>query len=347
MQVCRDVEEWIEQQIQQQIQQQGKRCKKWPWPLSWLCQLVMVLVWVFVWVWTKIIRVVCEVVWAVANVLAALINFLAAIPILGPLIVAIGRAISSVISYIVGQLDGIARLAGLRLTKHLRVHVIPLCRGRIPLATEAHVREVMRRTEQIFYERAQIRVHTTFHSPVVNPPESSIHVGMNEDMIFDQAWLKGSWFQVHSLTLFESNVWASLGIGNPVVVYVVAGVGYGEDSSYRGVSGGPFVDWVAVEAMAVGNQIQATAPALGAAPVALQPPLLFPPVVATDFPVVGVPNPEYGEYLVAHEICHALGLMGHDNSNPGELMVPGAITGDALSPFQVGLIRSSAKVTFF
>ena len=347
MQVCKDVEDWIEEQVQQQVQQQQKRCKKWPWPLSWFCQLVMALVWVFVWIWTKIIRVVCEVVWTIANVLAALVNLLAAIPLLGPLILAIGRAFSSFISYLVGQFDGVARLAGLRLTKHLRVHVIPLCRGRIPLANKAHLEEAMRRTEQIFYERAQIRVHTTFHSPVVNPPESSIHVGMKEDMILDQAWLKGSWFQVHSLTLFESNVWASLGIGNPVVVYVVAGVGYGEDSSYQGVSGGPFVDWVAVEAMTVGNQIQAPVPAAGMPAIALQPPRLFPPVVATDFAVVGVPNPAYQESVIAHEICHALGLLGHANSNPGELMVPGTITGTALSPFQVGLIRSSPKVTFF
>lgn len=347
MQVCKDVEEWIEVEVQQQIAQQEKRCREWPWPLSWLCQLVTVLIWAWVWVWTKIMRVVCEIVWAVANVLAALVNLLAAIPILGPLIVAIGRAVTGVLSYIVGQLDGIARLAGLRITKHLRVHVIPLCRGHIPLATERHLQAAMRRTEQIFYQRAQIRVHTTFHSAVVNPPESSLHVGMNEDLIFDQAWLKGSWFQVHSLTLFESNVWASLGIGNPAVVYVVAGVGYDEDSSYKGASGGPFVDWVAVEAMYVVNEVQARPPPPGAAPVALQPLQPFPPVVAMDFDVVGVPNPQYRQYLIAHEICHALGLMGHANSNPGELMVPGQITGDALSPFQVGLIRSSAKVTYF
>jgi hypothetical protein len=71
----------------------------------------------------------------------------------------------------------------------------------------------------------------------------------------------------------------------------------------------------------------------------------FPPTVASTA-VAGIPNIKYQQRVVAHEICHALGLLGHANSSAGELMVPGTITGDALSPFQVGIIRSSGHVTF-
>jgi len=350
MKVCKDVEDWIEENIEQEVRKQEKRCKKWPWPLSWLCSLVTFIVRVVVTVMRKIVRVVCEVVNVVINIVAAVLNFVLAIPIIGPLIKAGIRLGTTGVSYVIGLVDGFGRLIGIRTTKHLRVHVIPLCEGNIPLANQGHLEPIMRETARILYDRAQIRVHTTFHEPIRNPPENALRLGTEAELVLDELWLKGTWHQINSIKLFESNFWSLLGIGHPIIVYVIREVGYDGPGTVIGTSGGPFVDWVAVERDYVVQQV--VADATGAPATPLSP---FPPTVASPEVTTGVTNfdcaiplnrPCYNKYVIAHEICHSLGLLGHENSNPGELMVPGRITGDALSPFQVGIIRNSPHVTF-
>lgn len=345
MKVCKDVEEWIEENVEQEIEKQEQRCKDWPWPLSWICSVVTFIVKVIVSVWKKIIRVVCEVITVVVNILAAVVNFILAIPIIGPLIKAVIRLVTGAVSYVIGLVDGLGGLVGLRATKHLRVHVLPLCIGNSPLAYEQHLAPIMRETERILYDRAKIRVHTTFHEPLRNPPENALRLGTEVDLILDEAWLKGAWHQLQTIKMFESNLSSLVAIGHPIVVYVILEVGYDGVGNVIGASGGPFVDWVAVERDSV---IPTIAAALGSSPpVAAVPLAPYPPTVAGGTDPGGVPNMGYQPRTIAHEICHTLGLLGHANSNPGELMVPGTITGDALSPFQVGIIRGSAHVTYW
>jgi hypothetical protein len=349
--ICKDVQERIEKKVWKPVDDWVKRtenkCKKKPWwnPIRWFCWLLTTVVkivrWVLVPIITFVLRVICEVVNVLLNVVAAIVNIVLAIPIIGPIIKAIIRAVVTAGSYVIGLLDGLGRLFGIRITKHLRVHVMPLCEGVIPLAYEAHLAPIMRETERILYARAQIRVHTTFHEPIRNPPENALRLGTEVDLIADEAWLKGTWHQMQTVKLFESNLWSLLAVGHPIVVYVVREVGYDGPGTVVGASGGPFTDWIAVERDSVVPQI--VADATGAPATPLSP---YPPTMASSTVTVPVPNPSYAQRVIAHEICHSLGLLGHANSNPGELMVPGNITGDALSPFQVGIIRSSGHVTF-
>lgn len=347
---CKEIHESIEEEVWQPIdewvERTEKKCKEYDWwnPIGWFCWLVTTVVkivaWVLVKVVTWVIRIVCEVINFLANLAGAILNIILAIPLLGPLVKAIIRAIVTAISYVIGLIDGLARLFGIRITKHLRVHVYPLCEGNIPLAYEANLSAVMTETARILYDRAQIRVHTTVHDPIRNPPESALRLGTGMELILDEAWLKGTWHQMQTVKLFDSNVWSLIGLGHPVLVYVIREVGYDGPGTVIGASGGPIMDWVAVERDSVVDQVVGTVASGPALPL-----VPFPPTVASAA-VTGIPNPNYQQRVVAHEICHALGLLGHANSSPGELMVPGTITGDALSPFQVGVIRSSGHVTF-
>ncbi|HEX8399093.1 MAG TPA: hypothetical protein VF644_16775 [Pyrinomonadaceae bacterium] len=350
--ICKNIQERIEEQVWKPVddwvERTEERCEEYDWwnPIGWFCWLVTIVVkiarWILVPVITFVFRVVCEVVNFFLNLAAAVINIVLAIPIIGPLIKAIIRAFVTAASYVVGLLDGFGRLLGIRITKHLRVHVIPLCEGVIPLAYGSHLAPIMRETERILYVRAQIRVHTTFHEPIRNPPKNALHLGTEVDLILDEAWLKGTWHQMQTVKIFESNLWSLLAVGHPIVVYVVREVGYDGQGKVIGASGGPFTDWVAVERDSVVEKVVADATGLEAA----KPLSPYPPTVASSTNTKPVDNPSYAPRLIAHEICHSLGLLGHENSNPGELMVSGKITGDALSPFQVGIIRSSGHVTF-
>ena len=161
------------------------------------------------------------------------------------------------------------------------------------------------------------------------------------DLIEDVAWAKGSWYQAQVDKLFDSSAQRLFSIDQPIVVFVVEEVGY------DGVSGpmnpgviasscGPFVDWVAIEASSAIDQVIAGTS---------NP---FPPTVESDSPApVGVANPNFSRLAIAHEVCHTLGLLGHANSGPLDLMFSGTLQGDHLSPFQVGTIRSSSRVTYF
>lgn len=343
MKVCRDVEEWVEQNITEEIRKQEQRCKKWPWPLSWFCSLVTFIVKVIVTVLVKIIRVVCEIVTVVLNVVAAVINWLLALPLIGWIIRAVIRFVVAVISYIVGLLDGVLGLVGIRITKHLSVTVIPLCVRDSPLAQRANLEAVMAETARVLYSRAKIRVHVTFRDPIRNPPENALRLGTEVDLILDELWLKGSWHQLNTVKMFESNLSSLLSIGAPVVVYVIQEVGYDGPGTVIGASGGPFTDWVAVERDYVVSDVVQDPRNPGNPRQPLTP---FPPPMAEPSSVSPIKNVKYKSRVVAHEICHALGLVGHANPAANDLMVPGDIVGDYLSPFQVGIIRSSAHVTF-
>lgn len=355
--ICKTYQDRIEQKVWEPIddwiKKTEQRCEEYDWwnPIGWFCWLVTIVVKVVKWVAriivTIVFRTICEVINFLANAVSAVINFVLALPVIGPIIKAFIRTVVTVVSYVVGLADGLGRLIGIRITKHMRVHVVPLCEGNIPLATQQHLDAVMTETARIFYARAQIRVHTTFHEPIRNPPKDALRIGTGVDLILDEAWLKGSWHQLQTIKIFESNIWSLLGVGHPILVYVIREVGYdGTGGPVVGASGGPFFDWVAVERDSVISQVVAN-PATGLAASPVQP---FPPTVAASPVVTGTPNMLYlgsGKYVVAHEICHALGLLGHANSGSGELMAASNISGDALSPFQVGIIRSSAPVTFF
>jgi hypothetical protein len=331
---------------------QEKRCRKescdwWTLCLNVLfCWIALILVKVvrliLVTIGKWVARFVCEFFDAIFTTIAAATNFILAIPIIGPIIRAFTRAGSWIVSYFVGLLDGFGRLFGIRITKHLEVHVIPLCEGAIPLAYEANLTAIMRETERILYDRAQIRVHTIFHEPVRYPPENALRLGTAVELFVDEAWVKGTWHQMQMVKMFQSNLSSLYAFGHPIVVFVVREVGYDGRGSIRGASGGPFTDWVAVERDSVIDMVVADATGMAAA----LPRSPYPPTMASVDKVVSVANPDYQQYVIAHEICHALGLLGHANSSPGELMVEDKITGDALSPFQVGIIRSSPHVTF-
>jgi hypothetical protein len=351
--ICKNIQEQIKENVWKPIDEwigrTEEKCEEYDWwnPIGWFCWLITIFVLIVKWILevvvTVIVRIVCEVVAVVLNIAAAIINTALAIPILGPLIKALIRAGITIVSYVVGLLDGLGRLIGIRITKHLRVHVITLCEGIIPLAYEAHLAPIMRETARILYDRAQIRVHTTFHDPVRNPPENALRLGTEFELILDELWLKGTWHQMQTVKLFESNLSSLFAVGHPIVVYVVREVGYDGPGTVAGASGGPFTDWIAVERDAVVPLVVADSAGNAATPRSP-----YPPTVASSTAPVPVANPDYAKRLVAHEICHALGLLGHENSTPGELMFPNVITstGDALSPFQVGIIRSSGHVTF-
>jgi hypothetical protein len=328
MKVCKEVQEWITEEIEQEIEKQETRCKNWPWPLSWLCSVVTFFVKIIVVIGGYVARTVCEIVTVVLSIAAMVLNALLAIPIIGAIVRAFIRTAGWIASQILGAADGLARVFGVRTIKRLRIRIVPLIADGEALATEETLRSTIAATKEVFRKSAGIDARISVELPVADAPDFALDVagwcgslGPALNAISGELALTGSWFQLQTLPFLEDQFWNLIGIGNPVIVFMVREVGGdGQNTATRqavaGISLGPIADWVAVEAPLVRD------------------------------PVAGVPAIRNAEYAMAHEIVHALGIYPHSD-DVGNLMAESTKTiGDYLTPAQVGLIRSSPKVTY-
>lgn len=334
--VCENVDSWIEANLEVPLRRMRRTCAGLFVlfrPFCWAAYILFAL-WVYL---TKItLRIFCEVLRIALNIAAAIANVLLLIPIIGPLYRALVRIWSTVWGYVVGLADGLLFALGLKITKQLRVHVVPLGLAGIPLAEEAHLRKILTETAAIFHKRARIHLDITFEAPILDAPESATRIGTEGHLVADELWLKGTWHHAQTIRLFDSNFASLVGIGAPVIVYILQEVGYDGSGNVIGCSAGPFADWIAVEA---GWVVESVCNDGTGRPFPL-------PAGTPSASVAPISNPNYQRFVIAHELCHALGLLGHANSSGTDLMVPGRIIGDYLSPFQVGIIRSSPHVTF-
>jgi hypothetical protein len=328
MEVCKEVQEWVEENIEQEIEKQEQRCKSWPWPFNWVCSAVTFVVKVIVTIGKWITRVVCEVVTVFVSIAAMLGNFILAIPLVGPFLRMAFRAGMWAASLFVGFFDGLLRAAGARTTKKLRIYIVPLSVNGVALATEDQLVPIAENTRRIFRERLDVDAQIKIENSIADVPDFALDIGWAGGAFWNGAgavWkeysLAGSWYQIQTLKYLENAFANLIGIANPIIVYVVREIGndgtFADPSKagFQGVSLGPLADWVAVEA---------------------------PAVIA---PTPHSPNIGYDSLIIAHEIGHALGYLSHDE-DAGNLMFRGEKTGDYLTPFQVGLMRSSPKITY-
>src|SRR5436305_4431251 len=151
--VCKEIQEWIEEQVEKPIEtwenQQEQQCRNedcnwWTLCLNKLfCWLVWVLVkvvrWVLVTVGKWVARVVCEVVSFVLDVVAAIVNFILSIPIIGGIIRTVLNWVTEVIWRLVGVIDFIASLAGIRPRKKMYLGAIVPSVDGTPIVTDANI----------------------------------------------------------------------------------------------------------------------------------------------------------------------------------------------------------------
>lgn len=253
--VCKDVWDWIEQEIQQPIEQwvqrQEQKCKNYPWwdPRGWFCWLVTFFVKVVVLTLIKIgkwiSRTVCEVVHFVGNALAFLVGLVLSIPILGAFVRAVVRVIGDIFSEVVGLIDAVARLLGIRITKYLRVCIIILNDNRLPVIDQKSLDCAIHWLQKVYYEQAKVRVNITgIHNVNGSSPRDCLDVNTDAGAIWQELWTPGSYFETAANGYcYDRALDRLLIIGGPVTVFVVRSVA----GSATGTSLGPLTDYVLVE----------------------------------------------------------------------------------------------------
>ena len=238
--VCKEVQDWVETQIEQpietwenQLQQtcQEQDCNWWCLCCNkWLCWLVWVLVkvitWVVVTVGKWVTRLVCEVVNLVLDVVGFIVNLILSIPIIGGIIRTILNWVTEIIWRLVGLLDFLGSLLGIRPRKKMYFGVIvPSVEGR-PIVTDA---DIQRQVDAAiaFYDRT-CNINLIFSGIChtnISPPEAGLVVGCDAGGFFNDWWLAGSYFELATATCkFEDSFRRVIGLGAEIIVFIVQDV---------------------------------------------------------------------------------------------------------------------------
>ncbi|TXI56447.1 hypothetical protein [Mycolicibacterium mageritense] len=325
METCTKITERIEETVfdpvESWVEKTERICRKLPWPISLLCDLVTTLVKVITYAARTIVHiyitVVCTPIVIVLSALASIINLIATLPIVGPIYRWIFGVLVWLGSQAVGLIDSAASFFGILIIKHLRLHVIILMREDGTLTVDPGlVGDDIKRVEQIYRQRARIKVHTTVHTLNTPAAHSALHVDSRVGLLGEDLTEAGMYFQsVIRDTLWSHGTAFTIKVFAPVVAFVVEGVG----DSELGCSAGPLADYVCVE----GSAFAPPDPILEA--IQHQTPTL------------------------AHEIGHACALP-HDTDMTNLMYRRGSdgrsVRGTNLSPFQRAVVRSSPHVTY-
>ena len=331
-------------------------CCDW-WPCSWGCKVISWICAAWIWIsnivcvgWEWIKNVVCvgwtwvttgiciaadavvtvagffletleSLVGWVISAFGWVIEFILSIPIIGRILGWIQAGVQTVYWFVVGIIDTIAGLFGIRPEKKLRLCTIILAdENGQPIVTAATVVPWLQRAVDVFKEEANVRVtpvgpfqYTSGFGGNATVTEDWIDVGTDPsskrildlggeaETFGDDLTDIGSDYNKLAMLHCYYGTWRKVvGYGSSITVFVIRSM---EEGVARSL--GPLTDYVVIG---------------------------------------GAQNPDVT--TVAHEIGHACYLVWHDGNN-GNLMFGQAPRGTSLDWWQTTLVRSSRHVTYF
>lgn len=277
--VCHEIQEWIEEQVEQPIEEwenrQERRCREqecnW-WCLccnKWFCWLEWILVkiirWVVVTVGKWIIRTVCEIVNVILDVIGFIINLILSIPIIGGIIRAILNWVTEIIWRLVGLVDFIGSLIGIRPRKKMYFGVVVPSVNGVQIVPDADIQRQVDAAIAFYDSICNINlIFTGICKTSISPPEGGLVVSCDTGGFFNDLWLAGSFFELATATCkFTDSFRRVIGLGAEIVVFVVQNVT--PDSTSGGTNGCSFTsthNYVVIEAKPT-DQVLVTAHEIG------------------------------------------------------------------------------------
>ena len=259
--VCKEVQDWVEEQVEQpvetfvnQLQQVCEEqscnwwcacCNKWLCWLAWV--VVRVVTWVLVTVGKWVARIACETVNIPLDILGALGSLILSIPIIGGIIRTIWNWFTEIVWRLLGLIDFIASLLGLRLRKKMYLGVVVPSVNGAPIATDADIMTQVNAAVSFYDSTCNIRViFTGICHTKIEPPEAGLTVGCDAGGFFNDWWLAGSYFELATgLCRFRDAFRRIFGIGAELIAFVAQEITPG---STIGCSFASSTNYVVVEA---------------------------------------------------------------------------------------------------
>lgn len=238
--VCSEVQEWVEEEIEQPVEtfvnQLQEVCEEqdcnW-WCLccnKWFCWLVWVVVrvvtWVIVTVGKWVTRVVCEVVNVVLDVIGFIVELILSIPIIGGIIRTILNWVTEIVWRLVGLVDFVASLAGVRLRKKMYFGVVVPSVDGTEIVPDADIQRQVDATIDFYDRMCNINmIFTGICHTDIPPPDAGLVVDCDAGGFFNDWWLAGSYFEFAAATCkFRDSFRRVIGLGSEIIVFIVQDV---------------------------------------------------------------------------------------------------------------------------
>ena len=257
--------EWAEESYQEcsRWEDQGyNACDSWDdqccdwWPCSWGCKLISWICVAWVWIsnvvcvaWATITTLAC-VAWEVISVLVIpltwLLEIILAIPIIGRLIDEIINIATTIYWRVIGIIEAIGTLIGIRPLKKVRVCIIILRdENGNPVTTEANLQPDITAAQTIFRNAANLQVIVDgIHTVEGACPTFALDVNCNVAAWGEDLWVTGSYFDALSAWYCPTGGLGRLtGYANPIIVFCVRSIPGGT----AGCALGPLTDYLTIE----------------------------------------------------------------------------------------------------
>ena len=193
-----------------------------------------------------IARAACEVANLVLDLIGLIVNLILSIPIIGGIIRTILNWVTEIVWRIVGFIDFLASLAGIRPRKKMYFGVIvpPIT----PIASDADIQRQVSAVVQFYDQTCNINmIFTGICHTDISPPGGSLTVGCDAGGFFNDWWLPGSYFEFASATCkFTDGFRRVIGLGAEIIVFIVQNV---TPANTNGCSFASTHNWVVIEAL--------------------------------------------------------------------------------------------------
>jgi hypothetical protein len=189
--------------------------------------VVRVVTWIVVTVGKWVTRVVCEIVSFVLDVAAFIVNLILSIPIIGGIIRTVLNWVTEIIIRLVGLIDFLASLAGIRLEKRMYVGVVIPRQDGVPVMTEAQILPLIQQAQQLYKSLCNIKIiYSGACVAQIDAPNDALRIGCDAGGFFSDWWVGGSYIEFITSTCKFDDGWRRvLGYGAQIVVVTVADVG--------------------------------------------------------------------------------------------------------------------------
>jgi len=197
----------------------------------------------------------CELVNIVLDVIGFIIELILSIPIIGGIIRTIINWVTEIIWRIVGLVDFVASLVGIRPRKKMYFGVIvpPVT----PIASDADIQRQVDAVIDIYDQTCNIdMIFTGICHTKVAPPETPLNIACDAGGFFNDWWLVGSYFEFASATCkFTDSFRRVIGLGAEIIVFIVQDVT--PSATTNGCSFGSTHNYVVVEAQSTDQEFVA------------------------------------------------------------------------------------------
>ncbi|MEO1217609.1 MAG: hypothetical protein AAFY45_29040 [Bacteroidota bacterium] len=238
--VCREFNERIQETIERPVERweerwverRRERCRRRRFRIGrFFCRLltelvrivVRVVVFITVTVTRWVTRVICEVNCFILDVVAFLAFQVLSIPGIGGILRTILNWVTEILWRLIGIVDFVLSLFGLRIRKKMYVGLIIPRRNGEPIASEAALMPQIEAAQNLFDTQCNIDlIYTGMCSPKYEPREGVLTVNCDASGFFADWGIAGSYFEWVSSTCRFQDGWRRLtGFGSEILVIVV------------------------------------------------------------------------------------------------------------------------------